>query len=342
MAEQTTMDLDQRPEVSVMMITYNQARYIRQALDSVLMQQTNFIFEIVLADDCSTDGTREICIEYQNKYPQQIKLLLRPTNLGAIQNSICSLQALTGKYVAFCEGDDYWTDSLKLQRQRDILCNNPAYAGVFTQVLYVHENRNEWTVSSRLPSEMESVDFGYLLQENVINTCSFMFRKELLDNDPSICALIEKTSVGDYALFLGLATHSKLYYLQEVTAAYRVNAGMTSTWDNFRKISNRILLFSLLAKTYNMKKYRPALYATYKYHYRLMVVICLKDKRYLTAGVCAVRLAVYSFLSWFFKSDYNVIRNDSPGIINTLFCLAAGWLPLKKVKRWLIPKRGQQ
>ena len=112
---------DTSKKVSVFMITYNHEKYIAEALDSILMQKTDFDFDIVIGEDCSTDATRRIVLEYSRKYPDKIKLLLHNVNVGFISNMMYVLEACTGKYVAMCEGDDYWTDPFKLQKQVDFL-----------------------------------------------------------------------------------------------------------------------------------------------------------------------------------------------------------------------------
>ena len=118
---------DTSKKVSVFMITYNHEKYIAEALDSILMQKTDFDFDIVIGEDCSTDATRRIVLEYSRKYPDKIKLLLHNVNVGFISNMMYVLEACTGKYVAMCEGDDYWTDPFKLQKQVDFLEANNEY-----------------------------------------------------------------------------------------------------------------------------------------------------------------------------------------------------------------------
>ena len=115
--------------VSVIVLTYNHEKYICQALDSILMQKVNFKFEILIGDDASTDGTSNIVRQYQEKYPNIIKAYLREDNLGAARNAYELLMVSTGKYLAFCEGDDYWTDPDKLSRQVCFLEENPHFIG---------------------------------------------------------------------------------------------------------------------------------------------------------------------------------------------------------------------
>lgn len=114
--------------VSIVCITYNHEPYLRQALDSFLIQKTSFAYEIVLAEDCSTDGTRKICEEYAAKYPDIIHYIYRDHNVGYNENEYEAMCAAKGKYIAYCEGDDYWTIPDKLQRQVDFLESHPDYS----------------------------------------------------------------------------------------------------------------------------------------------------------------------------------------------------------------------
>ena len=144
------MDNQITPLLSVVVVAYNHANYIRQSLDGILMQQTNFPFEIILGEDESTDGTREICKEYAERFPQKIKLLLhsrenvlyiegRPTGRA---NYIACLNECTGKYIAQCEGDDYWTDPLKLQQQVDFLENNHDFVVCYHDANVIDQHGN--------------------------------------------------------------------------------------------------------------------------------------------------------------------------------------------------------
>ncbi|MBQ0142665.1 MAG: glycosyltransferase family 2 protein [Prevotellaceae bacterium] len=119
--------------VSIVCITYNHEPYLRKALDGFLMQETNFPYEIILAEDCSTDGTRQICEEYKAKYPDRITYISRDYNVGGVGNERRAIAAARGKYLAFCEGDDYWIDPLKLQKQVDFMESHPDYSVCFTR-----------------------------------------------------------------------------------------------------------------------------------------------------------------------------------------------------------------
>src|ERR1700739_2391661 len=114
-----------KPLISVCMITYNHEKYIAQAIESVLAQKTNFPVELVIGDDYSTDSTRKICLDYKKKHPDILKLRFPDKNMGMMPNFIANLKECDSRYIALLEGDDYWTDPYKLQKQFDFLEANP-------------------------------------------------------------------------------------------------------------------------------------------------------------------------------------------------------------------------
>ncbi|MCF6185625.1 MAG: glycosyltransferase, partial [Bacteroidales bacterium] len=118
--------------VSILMLTYNHEKFIAQAIESVLMQKVSFNYELIIGDDCSQDNTQKIIREYQKKHPDIIKPVLRTKNIGANNNFVDIFKKATGKYIALLEGDDYWTDPNKLQKQVDFLEANPEYGIVST------------------------------------------------------------------------------------------------------------------------------------------------------------------------------------------------------------------
>lgn len=126
--------MNKKPLVSIWMITYNHETYIREAIDSILMQETDFDYEIVIGEDCSTDNTRAILLEYKKQYPKKFKLLLHEKNLGIVDNMLTTFNACNGKYVAMLEGDDAWTDPTKLQKQVDFMESHPEYVVTYHNI----------------------------------------------------------------------------------------------------------------------------------------------------------------------------------------------------------------
>lgn len=188
------------PKVSVAVQTYQHRDYIRKCLDGILMQETNFNFEILLGDDDSTDGTREICIEYAEKYSEKIRLFLhhRENNIsigGSATgrfNLLYNLYSSKGKYIALCEGDDYWTDPLKLETQVNFLRANKNYGATYHSCNSLTVENDEITIRPKWPkyysfsSNDLQVGKGEMITSTVLfrNTLpSFTFDTEILNFD---------------------------------------------------------------------------------------------------------------------------------------------------------------
>lgn len=212
------------PLVSIICNTYNHENYIRQCLDGFIMQQTSFPVEILVHDDASTDGTANIVREYEQKYPDLIKPIYQRENQyskGVKVSLTYQYPRARGKYIALCEGDDYWTDPLKLQKQVDILNKQNKYGCVYTEYMTVDTNNDEceYPPSKFYRSCSESGDiFLNLLWRNFPQTLTVFFRADLLKNDIGY-----PQTIIDYSLFLRLALTAEFYYMPSVTGAYRIN-----------------------------------------------------------------------------------------------------------------------
>jgi len=218
---------EEKITVSVCMITYNHEPYIRQAIEGVLMQKCNFPIELIIGEDCSTDNTRHICNEYTAKYPE-INLLPSEINLGVILNFFKTLQASTGKYIAICEGDDYWTDPYKLQKQVDFLEANTEYGLVHTDLSLIDINgcpivdHDLITRMREFYKKKPSIDVFDLFEWNKIGTLTTCFRAELIAQLINESNEDELNYIYDYSIWLFIGAHSKIYRLNDKTAAYRV------------------------------------------------------------------------------------------------------------------------
>jgi len=208
-------------KVSVLCITYNHEQFIAQAIQSVLMQKTNFDYELVIGEDCSQDETREIVTSFQRRQPEKIRALLWERNLGAATNFIRTYQACQGTYVAILDGDDYWTSSHKLQKQVDFLQTHPECSGCFHSVKRVCEdNQSSRILSPRGRKRMyKFADFGAGL---VANACSMMFRNNLIGKIPD---WYEKSLNGDWIFQILHAEHGDIGFIDEVMAVYRIHRG---------------------------------------------------------------------------------------------------------------------
>lgn len=210
-------------KLSVSIVTYNQKKFIEQTIDSVLRQKVDFDYEIIIGDDFSTDGTREILLKYQEKYPNLIKLILHPQKNEGIPgkvNFISTIYAAKGKYIALLDGDDYWTDPLKLQKQVDFLEARPDFAICFHPVKIVYENgdREPEVTNENQAAEMTFED---LALNNFIYAVSCVFR----NNSSKLPEWFDKMMAGDYPFHLLNAQHGKIGFINEVMAVYRVHKG---------------------------------------------------------------------------------------------------------------------
>lgn len=211
--------------VSIFMLAYNQEKYIAQAIEGVIMQEAKFRYQLVIGEDCSTDGTWEICKIYAQQYPEKIKLVLNERNLGLGANYVKIYKECIGKYVAICDGDDYWIDPLKLQKQVEFLESNPHYRIVYTN------NRNLYPSGEikkyALKVSQKTTSFEKLVLQNYIPSVTVLFRKSPLP--ASMENWIKKLPFGDWPTYLWITKGGyQIMFLEEVTAVYRKNFG-TST-----------------------------------------------------------------------------------------------------------------
>jgi glycosyltransferase involved in cell wall biosynthesis len=252
--------------VSVCMITYNHEKYISMAIESVLNQQTNFDVEIIISDDCSTDKTRDICISYRNQFPNKIKLINPEKNLGVIKNSIQSLSACNGKYIAICEGDDYWIDPFKLQKQVNFLEKNSDYSIIHTNYSVVNESNEVISTFKRLSDKYHNsseIFSLYMERKYEIASLTAVFKSKLFfDFKGELCQLDLKMT--DLPMWLEFSKLGKVKYLNEVTACYRVLQNSASHFDDLNKNLefrlNTLSVFKYFGKKYNYPlKYKRTL-----------------------------------------------------------------------------------
>ena len=175
------------PMVSVAMLTFNHASYIAKAIESALMQKTTFPIKLVIAEDCSTDNTREIVMAYQKKNPEKIKVILQNYNVGFQKNNKDLFSNLEGKYVAALEGDDYWIDPYKMQKQVDFLEAHPEYGMVHSDyhICYVPENVIEKNIHTHRKTNLIDDCFdrywGMIGYRLAIKTLTVCFRTEYIN-----------------------------------------------------------------------------------------------------------------------------------------------------------------
>lgn len=208
------METQGDPLVSVLMLCYNQEQYIGQAVRSVLRQQTSFPFELVIYDDCSSDRTPVICRELSGAHPE-IRYHYNDRNVGIERNFITAYGACRGRYIAICEGDDYWLSKRKLQMQVDLLESHPEYAVCHHRVLNYYERDKSMSLTAR---ERHSVTTGHdLALRNYITNVSCVFRKQPYE----LPEWMDRVQTYDYAMHLMNAQYGKIVYIPKVMAVYR-------------------------------------------------------------------------------------------------------------------------
>jgi glycosyltransferase involved in cell wall biosynthesis len=211
-----------KPLVSACLITYNQENFIRECIEGAINQRVDFVYEIIIGDDCSTDNTQQICLEYVSKYPNLIRYNRRDENLGMIGNWKKTINECNGDYIALCEGDDYWTDPLKLQKQVDFMETNPDYSLCFHDALIVYDGvkgKASRFCEYDLPLEISVVD---IISNWNIPTASMLIKRESLNNKPFYLSIVYNV---DYALHLFLATRGNVRYIPDVMSVYRKQPG---------------------------------------------------------------------------------------------------------------------
>jgi len=271
---------EQIPLVSVYMITYNHAPFISQALESVLEQKTNFDYQIVIGDDCSTDGTCEIIVEYQKKYLRKIKLLTSDVNLGAKENSVRTLKACRGKYIATLEGDDYWVDSLKLQTQVEFLEKNSGFSACFGGYYVVDALNNDETINNIHPRQRSDKELKDILGGYTIHPRTLLFR----NHKSLVNTFVNKFSEcynGDTAISFLIATYGKVKYMDQIFAAYRMHkGGVYSTKTVEFHYNNLISTYKTIFVQVKEKRDKKILTRTIANFYRRLTIINFKEKQY--------------------------------------------------------------
>jgi glycosyltransferase involved in cell wall biosynthesis len=237
-------------KVSILVLAYNHEPYITQAINSVLMQEVDFDYEVVIGEDASSDRTREIVLDLQGKYPDKIRPMLRDRDLserdrarglGGKTNFVQCLQACQGQYIALLDGDDYWTDTHKLQKQVNFLDTHPDFAICCHNVTVFYEDGSKEPANLIPPDHREVSTIEDLFSVNSIPTCSTIFRRGLFGELPDWFFGLK---LGDWPLHVMNAQYGKIRYFSEAMAAYRVHG--RGVWSSRSPVSQRFELIKML------------------------------------------------------------------------------------------------
>jgi glycosyltransferase involved in cell wall biosynthesis len=209
-------------KVSVTIITYNQEGYIGQALDSALGQDTDFEYEVVVGEDCSSDRTRHVLLEYQHKHPDRLRLILNDWNMGAAANYDRILKTCRGEYIALLDGDDFWTSPRKLRRQVEFMDAHPGCPMCFHPARMIFEDGNRESCIWGPKVDKKFFSLADILRTVFIPVSSTFVRGELFRRLPEACFASQG---GDWGQYVTLAKSGDIGFVNEVMSAYRVHPG---------------------------------------------------------------------------------------------------------------------
>jgi glycosyltransferase involved in cell wall biosynthesis len=298
---------ENNPVLSICCITYNHEPFIRQAIEGFLMQKTDFQIEILIHDDASTDGTAEIVREYEKKYPELIFPIYQADNqyskginIGGINRS-----RARGKYIALCEGDDYWTDPLKLQKQVDFLEKNEKYVLCFHKAIVRNERINP--VSEQIQSldfKNINIDLKFILTIWHIPTASIVFRR--IEELPSP-EWLKNVWSRDIALVALLYKYGKIGYYDAVMSVYRLHpGGVTVNHRGRGMIKQRMILYRNLDAYFDYK-YREDIryakkYIRHKYSIKAKITGQLQNRMRSFRYLIINKLKKIDLLMWIYKT----------------------------------------
>jgi len=274
------MSIKKAPLVSIMMVTYNHEKYLHQAIEGVLMQKVNFTYELLIHDDASTDNSAEIIHEYELKYPDIIKPLYQKKNQYSqgIDVSHFNRERAIGKYLAICEGDDYWIDQGKLQKQIDYLEQYPQYVGVGHNVYVIDEANNrvpdDLHVYPILPEHVYTHDDAIIFKhpgQSSSLVCRNIFLKmdPIMFNDYSQLKYVN----GDAKLPITLTYFGDIYCLSDIMGCYRKILSSGSSWSSQNYKKNR--LGELYVSMINLSKYSKKHFGSRLDNMELMISILI-------------------------------------------------------------------
>jgi glycosyltransferase involved in cell wall biosynthesis len=281
------------PLVSVSMITYNHAGFIAQAIEGILQQRTSFPFELVIGEDCSTDGTREVVFEYQKRYPDVIRVITSDKNVGMKRNGLRTVKACRGRYIAFCEGDDYWHHPEKLQKQADYLESHPECGLVYSSYDVYHVAKRERITDFinyrkwEMPGHMDICDIVESKggRSRAITTCTVMTRRKLFEEIIEADPYLHQSGhflMGDTQLWAEMATKARLHYIPESLATHNItDESATRSRDKIKEchfgISGAELKLYLCDK-YNLPAHVRCKYQEYRLHCLLRLAFYTRNR----------------------------------------------------------------
>jgi glycosyltransferase involved in cell wall biosynthesis len=301
-------------KVSVRLMTYNHEQFIAQAIESVLAQKTDFPVELVIGDDFSTDNTLNIAKQYTSTQNITIKILnrqkgdaywIKRQKLGRLFNFTDILSNCTGEYIAILDGDDFWSDPYKSQKQAAFLDSNPDYVFCFHNAKFLRDNGEVGYLRDNHKDEKDTYDFVDFCQHGVesAHTSSYFFRNNLLKFPPEFY----KAGLADWPIKVLISEHGKTKYLPDVMSVYRIHSG--GVWSGAgNKISLHVLSAKKFINNYYKGKYRKLIYSKYTkliLYYDGFTYYC---KSHQLIKACLYALKVIYSLKFSLKNPYTITR----------------------------------
>jgi glycosyltransferase involved in cell wall biosynthesis len=271
------------PKVSVVMPTYNHEKFIKNALESVLRQKTTFDFNVIIADDCSSDATEQIIADILTSHSQKDKViyLRNSKNKGVTQSWRSVHDSLKSQYFAFCEGDDYWTDDFKLQKQVDFLDANPSFSICFhnAKVSYIDIPQPDYILNETIAKDIFTTD-DLIGRKEIwfMATASLMFRTESVRDIPD---WLMKSKSVDIPLIILASLKGKIKYLPDIMAVYQKHYGgmsLTDHKDDASFLKNRIYMYRMINYETRFRYYLKLRQNIASYYYLLLSSRQIKDE----------------------------------------------------------------
>lgn len=267
-------------KVSVLMLAYNHEEFLAQALNSVLMQEVNFDYEIIIGEDCSSDSTRNILMDFLKKNPKKIKALFHDENIGMHHNFARTLAACSGEYIAILEADDYWTHHQKLQKQVDLMDSDNSISECFHKVTTIHHNSNN--PPSIFPSNLKRKTFEIkdVISEFFIPTLSVVFRRTSI---PTLPESFYEMSNPDWLIHIMCAQKGRIAFINEVMGTYRVHDGGIWSSNKRSQILEKTIKSTWTVNRYLNHQHTPLLIRRIMQWHIEAIKIHLKDLEFIPA-----------------------------------------------------------
>lgn len=279
-------------KVSVLMLAYNHEDFIAQALSSVLMQEVNFDYEIVVGEDFSTDATRSVLLDFLEKYPGKIKVILHDRNVGMHANFASVLKACSGEYVAILEADDFWTDSGKLQKQVDLMERDKSFSECFHKVTTIYQDGKQ--APHDFPVGLMRAEYGLddIVSEFFIPTLSVLFRRSVVSNLP---AEFYDVSNPDWFIHILCAEKGRVAFIDEVMGVYRVHEGGVWSSKKRSEILEKTIVSARVVNRYLSYRYARVLVRRIVFFHIEVIKICVRDLDFVLAAKHFSQLVLCGF-----------------------------------------------